>query len=154
MTLPKNIAAMANDLLEERGWLCRNDGERRVADWLIEHGVKPSRHSTSRPVAAMTVTEFDHYVADKATGVECQFHLGRYRLDFAFVKARFVIEADGWVHTNRMRRQLDKRRDRELQEWGWWTYRVNVDASEEEFDRAMRCALNMLHHPPRENGDQ
>lgn len=64
--------------------------------------------------------------------VEQQFALGRYRLDFAFVWARSAIEADGWVHGNYQVQRRDRERDRQLNDWGWMTYRIDVAALTED----------------------
>ena len=58
--------------------------------------------------------------------VEQQFRLGPYRLDFAFVKERVCVEADGWPHTSQQVRRNDNRRDRQLRDWGWTTYRIRM----------------------------
>ena len=58
--------------------------------------------------------------------VECQFHLGRYRLDFALPAQQIDIEADGWVHTSKPVRARDRQRDRTIREWGWTVIRVNT----------------------------
>lgn len=62
--------------------------------------------------------------------VELQFPLGPYRLDFAFVRRRVAIESDGWVHTSSRVAAGDRRRDKQLEEWGWHTFRIDVEQEE------------------------
>lgn len=67
----KDYRAAANE-----GWHVTNGGEAGVALALRKLGYGPR-------------------------DVETQFNLGPYKLDFAIVRQRIDIEADGWVHTTR-----------------------------------------------------
>jgi very-short-patch-repair endonuclease len=50
----------------------------------------------------------------------------RYRLDFAFLEVRLVIEVDGWAgHFAPEKRRYDHRRDRALQRAGWTVLRYD-----------------------------
>jgi very-short-patch-repair endonuclease len=92
------------DVARERGWIVGNYGEAMTALALNELGYSSS-------------------------GVETQFKLGAYRLDFALPLERIDSEADGWVHTADSTKARDRRRDQQLREWGWTVIRVNVDTA-------------------------
>lgn len=78
-----------------------NHGESKVALALVQLGVRPD-------------------------DVEVQFRVGPFRLDFAFVRERIAIEADGWVHTARSVIDRDKARDALLRSWGWLVVRLDT----------------------------
>jgi very-short-patch-repair endonuclease len=63
----------------------------------------------------------------KADEVEQQFRLGPYRLDFAAPRVYLAIEADGYHHRTEKGRWSDRRRDKQLAEWGWSTWRIDID---------------------------
>jgi REase_MTES_1575 len=84
------------------GWNVTNPGEAEVAQQLELLGYTPA-------------------------DVRSQFHVGRYRLDFAVPAGRIDIEADGWVHTASSVRVRDSRRDSQLKGMGWTVVRIDID---------------------------
>lgn len=106
-------------VVEEWGWTAGNEGENLVISALHEAGVAPSE-------------------------VEQQFHLGRWRLDFAWPRYRIAIEADGWVHTAESTKQADRVRDRQLAEWLWEIRRINVDEDEVVLRRQVASVVELV----------
>lgn len=96
------LDAAMKSAVEEAGWKPGNAGENRIIQALRLIGLQP-------------------------TDVEQQFHVGPYRLDFAWPRERLCIEADGWVHSNREMVRRDKERDAKLTAWGWIVCRVDID---------------------------
>jgi very-short-patch-repair endonuclease len=106
--------ALKDEVLEmarEHGWKVTNVGEARIALALMQLGWHASQ-------------------------VKTQFKLGPFRLDFALVRERMDIEADGWVHKTHDQKKRDKERDRQLEEWGWQTIRIDHELP----DAAVRLA--------------
>lgn len=103
------------------GWLPGNYGENQVAEALSAAGFSPDT-------------------------VEQQFRLGRFRLDFAIVKARVAIEADGYHHTTDSGRATDRTRDRQLAKWGWEVHRIDVEAMDRDHEvaRLLRLYRDLL----------
>lgn len=101
-----NIDQLILALARTYGWPKMNTAEARVAVALTQLGMSPSDW-------------------------ECQFHLGPFRLDFAKVPERVDPEVDGWVHDNLKIRRQDRRRDKQLSEWGWTVVRIAIDDTED-----------------------
>lgn len=54
------------------------------------------------------------------SGIVPQYHIGRYRVDFALPDKHVIIELDGHeYHKTKKQRTADARRERNLQELGW-----------------------------------
>lgn len=68
----------------------------------------------------------------------CQFQIGRYRVDFAFVEERMVVEADGIrYHSSPSARRRDRIRDKYLKNRGWKVMRFT---GPQIFNDAYFCA--------------
>ena len=102
------IDRYTSQLADEQGWATRSSAEDRIAVMLHSEGFRPG------------------------SGVETQFKIGLYRIDFAFPAARVALEVDGWLHRHPDHVAADKKRDRKLRDWGWDTFRINAEAPEEE----------------------
>lgn len=90
------------EVARREGWDISNPGEAEVARELMRLGYQPA-------------------------GVETQFRVGPYRLDFALPAKQIDIEADGWVHTAKNARTRDRRRDQQMKAWGWTVIRIDID---------------------------
>lgn len=107
-------------VVQDEGWGVRFHSEAIVAMALQRCGFK-CRAQVER--------------GDKGQIVETQFRLGPYTLDFALVRERIAIEADGSFHDRRGKH--DNWRDRRMAEWGWRTVRIRTDGIELEQAIAM-----------------
>lgn len=74
----------------------------------------------------------------------CQYVLGPYRVDFAFLEDRLIVEADGAeFHTSRRAIWKDKKRDMYLRKLGW---RVLRFTGSQIFTDAYWCARHIRMH--------
>lgn len=67
-----------------------------------------------------------------------QVKIGWYRVDFAFIEERVVVEADGYrYHSSRRAKRKDKIRDRYLRKNGWTVLHFT---GSQIFNDANKCA--------------
>lgn len=93
-----------------------------VASW----DWKPGNEGENRIIKAL------HGLAVSRDSIEQQFTLGPYTIDFAWVRERLALEADGWVHQHERMRVRDAERDAQMDRWGWQVYRVNTEQDDDD----------------------
>src|SRR4051794_29512603 len=84
----------------------------------------PARSLTYSPIE---IKFWKAYNAAKPTGLRGlvrQYPVGRYRLDFALPRHKIGIELDGHTtHSSPSAIAADRKRQRALEEWGWYIIR-------------------------------
>jgi very-short-patch-repair endonuclease len=75
---------------------------------------------------------------------QMQYHVGRYRLDYAWPRLLVALEADGPRHQTPMGAAADVRRDMWLREQGWLVFRVGYAPNlDEQVARVLRVVQLM-----------
>jgi very-short-patch-repair endonuclease len=64
----------------------------------------------------------DLFENEKIDSFECEYNVGRWFIDFAFLENKIAIEVDGKQHL--YRKELDEEKDKFLQEQGWKVFRI------------------------------
>lgn len=86
-----------------------------------------------------------------------QYHVGRYRLDFAWPQIRVAIEVDGWQHQRPATAAKDAERDAWLRGREWIVLRADDRDGEDAFDIQIHRAIyvvNALLDGPRQYDDE
>jgi len=74
-----------------------------------------------------------------------QAPFGKYTLDFVSIKARLVVEVDGFQHTTRKGRAHDRRRDGFLGHNGFRTLRFSNDEVLSDIGRVIEAIRYSIH---------
>lgn len=78
--------------------------------------------------AALILDRFGH----RPPAVAHQYHVGTWRIDFAWVDLKVALELDGWHHRSPEGAAHDVHRDAVLRARGWLVLRVDDRGSETE----------------------
>jgi very-short-patch-repair endonuclease len=105
--------------VEARGWRSGTTLENRVAVFLSRFGMGPD-----------LITQ--------------QYRVGRYKVDFADVRKKIVIEADGWYHRSPEGAARDAERDSWLRAQGWLVVRVDDRHGEEALEIQVARVARLL----------
>jgi very-short-patch-repair endonuclease len=72
---------------------------------------------------------------------KCQHKIGHYRVDFAFVRQRLIVEADGQHWHKGWRKRKDNKRDKWLRNHAWEVLRFT---GKEIYNSPFACAHEIM----------
>lgn len=130
---------VTRDVIVERGWESGTDLEDRVALHLSRCGWSPARQSAAFASSARRNRKIRYCY------VHQQYRLLNYRLDFAWPEVKICLEADGWYHRNLDVLDRDRKRDADLRNIGWWTFRVDWTAGEDVMYEQISRVSSLVH---------